>query len=402
VKRFLAFFIPAILISTGDRSIAQVSFGVSLKSWPVRIAQSFLAMHPDSIDYPNETKSRKWNYEQGVMLEALFHMWQYGADSLYLKYIEKNLDYYIEDDGKIRTYRMEEFQLDNITPGKVVLRLYEMTRDQKYRIAADTLRLQLSLQPRTPEGGFWHKRIYPNQMWLDGLYMAEPFYAYYAKLFDDAAAFNDVAKQFFLVRQHCYDPRTGLYFHAWDESKQQRWANPETGCSPNLWGRSIGWLAVALVDVLDHFPENRPERTDLLRMLNDLSASLLKQRDEKTKLWYQVIDKPDVKGNYLEASASAMFTYAFAKGANRGYLPADFRARAEESFQGIIKHLVSIDSSGIVHLEHVCSVGGLGGNPYRDGSVAYYLSEPQRTDDFKGYGPFLMAAIELEKSSTKK
>jgi unsaturated rhamnogalacturonyl hydrolase len=396
MKRILTFFITAVLASYGGRSVAQLSVSVSSKSWPERIAQSFLSMHPDSVNYPNEAKSRRWNYEQGLMLEALFHMWQYSEDSLYLRYIIKNLDYYIEGDGSIRTYRPEELQLDNIAPGKVALRLYEMTREPKYRIAADTLRRQLSVQPRTPEGGFWHKKIYPNQMWLDGLYMVEPFYAYSAELFGDTTAFDDIAKQFSLIRQHCYDPRTGLYFHVWDESKQQRWANPETGCSPNFWGRSIGWLAMALVDVLDYYPENRPERTDLLRMLNDLSASLLKQRDEKTKLWYQVIDKPDVKGNYPEASASAMFVYTFARGANRGYLPADFRARAEESFQGILKYLVSIDSSGIVHLEHVCSVSGLGGNPYRDGSVAYYLSEPQRTDDFKGYGPFLMAAIELD------
>lgn len=330
------------------------------------------------------------------MLEAFFHLWQYTADSQYIRYIKKNLDYYVDNDGIIHTYRAEEYQLDNIAPGKAVLRLYEMTHEPKYRIAADTLRRQLSVQPRTQEGGFWHKKIYPNQMWLDGLYMAGPFYAYYASLWKDTAAFDDIARQFSLIRLHCFDAGTGLYFHGWDESKQQRWANPKTGCSPNLWGRSLGWLAMALVDVLDYYPQDRPDRADLIRMLNDLSLNVLKQRDENTKLWYQVVDKPNEKGNYLEASASAMFVYAFARGANRGYLQAEFRARAEESFQGILNHLVSIDSCGIIHLEHVCSVGGLGGNPYRDGSVAYYVSEPQRRDDFKGYGPFLMAAIELE------
>ncbi len=402
VKKLFPYFILTVLALLSCSSVAQVSKTISSKSWPERIAQSFLSMHPDSINYPDEAKSRKWNYEQGLMLEAFFHMWQYSGEDRYLKYIKKNLDYYIDNIGPIRTYDPNEYQLDNITPGKVILRLYQISNEKKYLDAVAALRVQLSMQPRTLEGGFWHKKIYPNQMWLDGLYMAEPFYAYYAVLYNDTAAFNDIANQFFLIRKHCTDSRTGLYFHGWDESKQQRWANPETGCSPNLWGRSLGWLAMALVDVLDYYPDNRPERADLIRMLNDLSQNLLEQRDDKTKLWYQVIDKPDEKGNYLEASASAMFVYAFARGANRGYLPADFRVRAEESFQGIVKHLISIDSAGVVHLEHVCSVGGLGGNPYRDGSVAYYLSEPQRQDDFKGYGPFLMAAVELQKSNTKR
>lgn len=381
---------------------AQLSERKVLSPWAERIARSFLIMHPDSINYAGEIKSQRWNYEQGLMLEAIYQMWRYSADSQYIRYIKKNLDYYIASDGTIRTYIPDEFQLDNIAPGKVVLRLYEITRDSKYHLAVDLLRHQLALQPRTSEGGFWHKRIYPNQMWLDGLYMAEPFYTYYATLFADTIAFNDIVRQFILIKQHCYDRHTGLYFHGWDESKQQRWANPSTGCSPNLWGRSLGWFTIALVDVLDYFPEQHNGRTDLLRILNDLSKNILKQRDEKTKLWYQVVDKPGEKGNYLEASASTMLTYAFAKGANRGYLPAEFRIRAEESFQGILSHLVTVDSSGIVHLHHTCSVGGLGGNPYRDGSVAYYLSEPQRTDDFKGYGPFLLAAIELEKPNIKK
>jgi unsaturated rhamnogalacturonyl hydrolase len=354
-------------------------------------------MHPDSINYPGEMKSRRWNYEQGLMLEAMYQMWKLSGDSLYIRYIEKNLDYYIQDDGKILTYKYQEYQLDNITPGKAALRLYDRTKKIKYRIAADTLRRQLSDQPRTNDGGFWHKKIYPYQMWLDGLYMAEPFYTLYSVTFNDTTAFDDIAKQFLLIAKHCYDERTGLYFHGWDESKQQRWANSRTGCSPNLWGRSLGWYAMALVDVLEYFPENHPKRSELLKILNTLAVNMLKQRDEKTKLWYQVVDKPNEKGNYLEASVSSMIAYTFAKGANCGYLPVEFRTRAEETWRGILEHLVSIDTSGIVHLDHVCSVSGLGGTPYRDGSVAYYVGEPQRTDDFKGYGPFLLVAIELEK-----
>jgi unsaturated rhamnogalacturonyl hydrolase len=368
------------------------------KTWPLRIAQSFLRMHPDSIVYPTEAKSRRWNYEQGLMLEAFYQMWLHTNDTQYIQYVKKNLDYYIRGDGSILTYLYDEYQLDNITPGKAALRMFDLTHDSKYRIAADTLRNQLANQPRTNDGGFWHKKIYPYQMWLDGLYMAEPFYTLYSVMFKDSSALDDVAKQFLLMARHSYDERSGLYFHGWDESKQQQWANPQTGCSPNLWGRVLGWYGMGLVDVLDYFPQSHPQKAELLKILNNLAIQMLKQRDAKTKLWYQVVDKPDEKGNYLEASVSSMFAYVYAKGANRKYLPAEFGARAEETFKGILDNLVSIDSLGIVHLKNVCSVSGLGGNPYRDGSVAYYLSEPKRIDDFKGYGPFLLAAIELEET----
>jgi unsaturated rhamnogalacturonyl hydrolase len=377
---------------------AQRSTTVTGKTWPERIAQSFLLIHPDSINYPSEMKSRRWNYEQGLMLEAFYQMWQLSGDIIYFQYIVKNLDYYIQEDGTIRTYKFQEYQLDNITPGRAALRLYDRTKNIKYRLAADTLRYQLSVQPRTNDGGFWHKKIYPYQMWLDGLYMAGPFYACYSMMFKDTAALDDMINQFLLIAKHNYDERSGLYFHGWDESKQQRWANPQTGCSPNLWGRSLGWYAMALVDVIEYIPENHFKKNELLKILNSLAVNMLKQRDDRTKLWYQVVDKPNEKGNYLEASVSTMMAYTFAKGANRGYLPIEFRTRAKETWMGILEHLVSIDTSGIVHLTHVCSVSGLGGNPYRDGSVAYYVGEPQRTDDFKGYGPFLLTAIELERS----
>ena len=387
----------AIVISSVCLSMAQRTTKHVHKPWSERIAQSFLHMHPDSINYSNEAKSRKWNYEQGLMLDAMYHMWQQSGDSQYVRYIRRNLDYYIQPDGVIRTYNFDEFQLDNIASGKAVLHMYELTHNVNYRRASDILRQQLALQPRTGDGGFWHKKIYPNQMWLDGLYMAEPFYTFYSAMFHDSSGFDDVARQFILIAHHCYDEKTGLYFHGWDESCQERWANQKSGCSPSLWGRSLGWFAMALVDVLEYFPQDHPMRSELVKILNSFALNMLQQRDEKTKLWYQVVNRPDEKGNYLEASVSAMVTYAFAKGANRGYLPGEFRIRAEETFKGILDHLIFFDTSGFVHLEHVCSVGGLGGNPYRDGSIEYYLSEPQRTDDFKGLGPFLLAVIELEK-----
>ncbi|MGD0337160.1 MAG: glycoside hydrolase family 88 protein [Bacteroidota bacterium] len=397
----LLIWMTFFLVLSGCAGSAQPTSKETAFPWSARIAQSFLAMHPDSIIYPTEAKSQKWNYEQGLMLEAMYQMWRHSGDSQYIHYLKKNLDHYIDSNGSILTYNFGEYQLDNIASGKAVLRMYDITHDAKYKKAAEILRRQLAEQPRTSDGGFWHKKIYPYQMWTDGLYMAEPFYTLYSVIFTDTAAFDDIARQFLLIAQHCYDERTGLYFHGWDESKQQRWANPQTGCSLNLWGRPLGWYAMGLVDVLDYFPVQHPKRKELLKILNNLAASMLKQIDGKSRLWYQVVDKPDEKGNYLEASVSSMFAYVYAKGANRGYLPSEFRRWAKATFEGIIDHLVSIDSSGIVHLEHICSVGGLGGNPYRDGSVAYYLGEPQRTDDFKGYGPFLLAAIELEKKIGK-
>jgi len=365
--------------------------------WSLRIAQSFLVMNPDTIMYRDDPRTVKWEYEMGLVLEAFFRMWEHTRDSQYVYYIRKNLEQYIQPDGSIRTYELREFNIDKVAPGKVTLRMYQMFGDEKFKRASDTLRHQLSLHPRTSEGGFWHKKIYPYQMWLDGLYMGEPFYTLYANQFGEPTAYDDIAKQFLLIEKNNLDPTTGLYYHGWDESRQQRWANPKTGTSPNFWGRAMGWFAMALVDVLEIFPEDHPNRKDLLRIVSNLAKNVLKQRDEKTRLWYQVVDKKAAEGNYTEASASAMFTYAFAKGARLGYLPATFADRAAESFRGIIENLTSVDDTGVVHLHRVCRVSGLGGNPYRDGSYAYYIGEPQRTDDFKGYGPFLLSAIELER-----
>ena len=330
-------------------------------------------------------------------------MWKKTGEQKYFDYIKKNIDYYVQDDGSIKTYEMNKFNLDNISSGRTVLNLYKETKKEKYKKAADTLRQQLELQPRTESGGFWHKKIYPNQMWLDGLYMAEPFYAMYSSMFDNKNGneykkdFDDIAHQFILIQEHCRDKKTGLYYHGWDESKKQKWANPETGTSPSFWGRAMGWYMMSLVDVLDYFPQNHPKRNQLIKILQNLSESLLKFRDEEKKLWYQVIDKGNRKGNYIEASASTMFIYAFAKGANKGYLDKKFFNIANESFDAVKKYLITSDKDGTIYFNDVVSVSGLGGKPYRDGSFEYYISEPKRVNDFKGYGPLILSAIELEK-----
>ena len=368
------------------------------KPWSVRIAESFLARNPKVIMYDSNATQQRWNYEQGLMLQAMKQMFLYSGEDKYYDYIKQNIDQLVQDDGSIRTYRVDEFNLDQITPGRAVLYLYQVTGDKKYKIAVDTLRHQLANQPRTKSGGFWHKQIYPYQMWLDGLYMAEPFYAEYSREFDCTKDFDDIAHQFELVYKKTRDPKTGLLYHAWDESKEQKWANSETGQSPNFWGRSMGWYAMALVDVLDFFPLDHPKRQMLIDQLRELCDALMKYRDPKTNVWYQVVDQGKRKGNYLEASASCMYTYAFAKGYNKGYLDKRFLLNAQLSFGGILKQFVTVDKNGLINLNHVCSVAGLGGRPYRDGSFEYYIGERQRTNDFKGYGPFWLAAIELEKA----
>jgi unsaturated rhamnogalacturonyl hydrolase len=399
-RTYLTAFVLLALIASGTEAVAAVKAQKSPRTaWAVRIADNFLRLHPDSIAYSSEGKGNRWNYEQGLMLEGFYRMWLRTHNEKYFSYVKKNLDHYVREDGSIATYRFTEYQLDNLTPGRTLIEVLEKTKDAKYRIAIDTLRKQLGVQPRTSEGGFWHKNMYPHQMWLDGLYMGAPFYAQYAAAFGEPKAYDDIARQFLIVAAHMRDSSTGLFYHGWDESKQQKWANPRTGCSPNFWGRAMGWYMMGLADVLDYFPKAHPQRPALLAIFKTLARDLAKYRDPKTGLWSQIVNQPLRTGNYVEASVSTMVTYAYAKGANEGWLNARYKTLAQESFDGILKTLVTIDTDSTITLNHVCSVAGLGGNPYRDGSFEYYVGEAQRKNDFKGYGPFLLAAIELERST---
>src|ERR1035437_4640505 len=394
------YFLPVVLIVLTVSVFPQKKNQGGLLS-PVEIASNFLMLHPDSIIYPEEDKSRKWNYEQGLIMEAFYRLFDVTHKNEYSDYIRKNLDYYVNADGKIKTYKIEDLNLDNISPGRVLLNIYNLTKNEKYKKAADTLREQLREQPRTKEGGFWHKKIYPDQMWLDGLFMAEPFYTEYASLYDEKDSFNDIANQFLLIENHCRDKKTGLYYHGWDESKSQKWADPETGTSPCFWGRAIGWYLMALVDVLDYFPQNHPQRNELLRIFRELSSSLINYRDPKLNLWYQVVDKGKEEGNYIETSGSLMFIYAFAKGSNNGYLTGNYYKIAEESFKSLQNNFIT-NKNGLLSLTNICASAGLGGSPYRDGSYNYYIHELKRINDFKGYGPLLLASIELEKGNMAK
>jgi unsaturated rhamnogalacturonyl hydrolase len=258
------------------------------------------------------------------------------------------------------------------------------------------LREQLKTQPRTHEGGFWHKKIYPYQMWLDGLYMGEPFYAEYAATYHEPAAFDDIARQFIWMENHARDRKTGLLYHAWDESRQQKWANPATGNSPHIWARAMGWYGMALVDVLEHFPVTHTKRDSVVAILKRYAEAVKKVQDPGSGLWYDIIDKPGAKGNYFEASAACMFVYAMAKGVRLGVLPPSYLSVAKNGYGGILKKFIETDANGQTNLKGTVSVSGLGGNPYRDGSYEYYISEKVIVNDPKGVGAFLQAANEME------
>ncbi len=366
--------------------------------WSVRMTDGVMKRLPD---YLTHDSTMAWNYEEGVLLNAVWRVREKTGDRKYFDYVQKSIDHYVDSNGTIETYHFDEFRLDDIAPGRVVLDLYGATKEARYKKAAFLLRKQLREQPRIKAGGFWHKKIYPHQMWLDGLYMAEPFYAKFAKMFDEPADYDDIAEQFILMADHARDPEIGLFYHGWDESKTQKWANPATGDSPTFWGRSMGWYMMGLVDVLDYFPKDNPRREKLIRIFDGLASALLKYQDKRTNLWYQVVDKPGAAGNYLESSASAMFTYAFTKGTAKGYLAKKYLEAARAAFAGLLKYSVVAGTDGYPTLTNTCAGAGLGGRPYRDGSYDYYVSVPRVDNDFKGVGPFILAALELEATAQR-
>jgi unsaturated rhamnogalacturonyl hydrolase len=340
----------------------------------------------------------RWHYEHGLQVMAIQKVGEATGEARYKRFVSDWIDYFVQDNGGIRTYRVNEHNLDQINAGRLLFDAFERRGDERYRRALDLLREQLRTQPRTNGNGFWHKKIYPYQMWLDGIYMAEPFLAEYACRFVEPAAFDEVAHQICLIEEHTRDEKTGLLYHAWDESKTQRWADLTTGCSPHFWGRAIGWYVMAIVDVLDYFPRDHAQRPDLIAILNRTARALVKVQDETSGLWYQILDLPDRAGNYREASASAMYVYAFAKGVREGYLPQDYLLSARRGYHGLLQNLIKVDAQGLLTLEGTCGAAGLGGEPYRDGSFEYYVSEKVIPNDPKGVGPFILAALEMERA----
>lgn len=347
-------------------------------------------------------KPAKWTYDMGVILKGMEYLWLNTGNPAYFNYLQQQVDYFIHPDGSIKTYKPDEFNIDNVNNGKLLLLLYRVTLKDKYLKAATLLRNQLRQQPRTQEGSFWHKKIYPNQVWLDGLYMGQPFYAEYAMLAHEDSAFDDIAAQFIRIEKHTRDTKTGLLYHAWDESREQKWADKTIGNSPYCWARAMGWYSCALVDALDYFPANHPQRPALIAILNRLVTALAKQQDPATGLWKDVLAYrgPNQEKNYFEASASCQFVYAVAKGVRLGYLSADEITIAKKGFAGILRKFIKTEN-GQTNLYGTVKVSGLGGNPYRDGSFAYYMSEPVIMNDPKGMGAFLLAAGEMDMQATQ-
>lgn len=358
------------------------------------LSQTVIRNWPDSFMLVGD-KQPKWRYDQGVILKGMDDVWNATGNKKWFNYIQQSMDYFIGEDGSIKGYKKDEYNLDHLNNGKTLLMLYQVTGKEKYRKSAQLLREQLLTHPRTSEGGFWHKKIYPSQMWLDGLYMAQPFMAEYAKLFHEDKIFDDIVLQFRLMEKHARDAKSGLLYHGWDESLQQKWADKKTGQSPLFWGRSLGWFGMALVDVLDYFPIEHPGRKELIDILNRYATAITRVKDSETGLWYDIVDKKGQKPNYPESSASCMMTYALAKASRLGYINSSFYAVAQKGYEGIKNQFVW-DSAGAIHLTGTVSVSGLGGNPYRDGSFAYYMSEPVITNDPKGMGGFILCAAEME------
>jgi unsaturated rhamnogalacturonyl hydrolase len=338
-----------------------------------------------------------FEYTTGLLVQAYDDLARAGNPE-YAQIAEQVVGSFVADDGAIHTFDESKYNIDSINSGKAVLRLYEASGQEKYKIAAGHLRRQLRNHPRTSEGAFWHKQRYPYQLWLDGVYMGMPFLAHYALLFEDGDerehSLEEAVNEFVIARRHLRDERTGLYYHAWDEKKTQDWADKETGLSPHFWSRGLGWYAMALVDVLDYIPDDKPElRKPLLDIIAELAPAVVAVQDDRSGLWYQILDKPGEHGNYLESSGSSMFVYMLAKAVNKGYLPESYKNAAVKGYEGIVREFIEFHADGSVSLTHACSVAGLGFG--RDGSYRYYMSEQIVDNDPKAVGPFIMAGVQV-------
>lgn len=398
----LALTAAALLFTSGCRTggaaganLPREFNGATPLQWSVRMADSETARLGDRLAW-REGRRVKWDYTAGLFTLSLVRLNEVVPTPAYLEFTKDAIGSFIKPDGSIQGYKIADYNIDNIAPGKTVIALYHLTGEERYRKCADLLRRQLAEHPRTSEGGFWHKARYPWQMWLDGLFMGAPFYAEYTRDFNGPAAdFDDIVKQFRLMDKAAYDPKTGLYYHAWDERREQDWANPVTGLSSNFWGRAVGWWAMAQVDTLDFLPKSHPGRAEIIAIIRRTAEGIVRWQDPETGVWWQVLDQGTRKGNYRESTCSAMFVYFMAKAVNRGYLPRTYIPAILKGYQGILDEFIRTDGGGLISLTRCCSVAGLGFG--RDGSYEYYLREPVVDNDLKGVGPFILAGIELQK-----
>ena len=367
------------------------------REWTTRMVDSIVARRGRSLAHghydPESQGMARWRYTTGLLAQAVYDAGQQFGNDDWRAWGAETIGSYVAEDGTIESYSPESYNVDQINSGKMLLRLHAATGDARYRRAADRLWAQLEDHPRTSEGAFWHKLIYPSQVWLDGVYMAGPFYSGYKKAYVEEPDWDDVAKEFRVCYERLRDPRTGLYFHGWDESREQSWADPDSGRSAEFWGRGLGWYAMALVDVLEDLPAAHPAHAEIHGYLVELAEALVKVQDPETGMWSQVLDQPGRTGNYREASGSSMFVYMLAKGVNHGWLDERFAAAAGRGFQGLLRTSVHEHADGSLSLGNICQVAGLGFG--RDGSFSYYMIEPIVENDPKGTGPFILAGLEV-------
>ncbi|MBR1585954.1 MAG: glycoside hydrolase family 88 protein [Clostridia bacterium] len=349
-----------------------------------------------NVEKLRQGKPADWNYIDGCMVTALLSMAEISGDRRYFDFAESFIDSFVAADGTIRTYQGDKHSLDDINEGRVLFPLYEKTGKEKYKKAAEFLHSQLLAQPRTQEGNFWHKQIYPNQVWLDGIYMAQPFSALYEKHIG-AGDYGDIVSQIQNVRLRMRDEATGLYYHGYDASRAAFWCDKETGLSRSFWLRAIGWFSVALADLMEILPPG-PARDGLSPIFVQLMQDVARFADEKTGMYYQVVDQGGRPGNYLESSGSSMLAYAMLKGARLGLLPKAYAALGQKTFDGIVSTRLQF-SEDELNLGGICLVAGLGpeNNPRRDGTFDYYISEPVVKNDAKGVAPFVLCYTEIKR-----
>ena len=343
----------------------------------------------------------KWNYIDGCMIKAVLQMYAISKDEKYLKFADDFIDYRVFEDGTIDGYNVGEKNIDNVNAGKTLFELYDLTGKEKYRKAIDLVYSQIEIMPRCKSGNFWHKDIYPNQVWLDGMYMGQPFYLEYETRFNNRKNYDDIFSQFKFVIENMRNPLNGLYFHAMDTSREAFWCDKVTGLSQLSWLRAIGWYSMALLDSLE-IVDNSDHKFDAeVKMLQDafvdLINSMIKYQDE-SGMWYQVVNFGGMDKNYLETSGSSIMAYALLKGVRLGFLSESYRAYGEKAFHGICDNYLSTDENGNLHLGGICLVAGLGGANRRPGTYDYYMSEPVVKDDAKGVGPFLLAYTEMRRA----
>ena len=378
---------PVLTFTTTPKADRDAMF-----AWPIRIADSVRALYPEPVNL------RNWNYTEGMVMDALYSIAARTGRDGDFDFIRAWLDRFVAADGTIdrEAYPLELFSLDRVRPGPVLLWMYDRTKEEKYLKAARYVASQLDRQPRTSDGGYWHRSTYPNQMWLDGIYMADVFSVEFAARTNQPKYFDDAVHQITLIDRHTHDPKTGLYFHGWDETKTRPWANQATGTSPEFWGRAIGWYGMAMADVLDWLPADHPGRREVLPIFQAYCAAVLKFQDHDTAMWWQIVDKSAASKNYVETSCSLMFAYAMARGAQRGWLPPEYLEHARRATRGILNHEIALLPGDRMDIKGTVEVGSLGGN---GGFYDYYVAVPVRTNDQKSVGAFMYLSLALSETA---